>query len=203
MLVGPLASRQAAVEAFLAANEQRRHHFVQELVDRWALAPEASSSTLAALLAASSQSPARLSLIHSTLASTLAASLLQAGHQAAQHNAAVTAAHVLSQHGPALLPALVAALEAQPAELNSAGLVTLAQLSEAARTRLFPELLERRLASVFALPRATVAAGPEAVAEYTAHLQRLLGDVDVVKTLCATSPYKPAFERAFSSAVAA
>ena len=100
-------------------------------------------------------------------------------------------------------PALVAALEAQPAELNSAGLVTLAQLSEAARTRLFPELLERRLASVFALPRATVAAGPEAVAEYTAHLQRLLGDVDVVKTLCATSPYKPAFERAFSSAAAA
>jgi hypothetical protein len=202
MLAGPLASRQAAVEAFLAANEQRRHHFVQELVDRWALAPEMSASTLAALLAASSQSPARLSLIHSTLASTLAASLLQAGHQAAQHNAAVTAAHVLSQHGR-LLPALVAALEAQPAELNSAGLVTLAQLSEAARTRLFPELLERRLASVFALPRATVAAGPEAVAEYTAHLQRLLGDVDVVKTLCATSPYKPAFERAFSSAAAA
>ena len=139
-----LATRQAAVEAFLAANEQRRHHFVQELVDRWALAPEMSSSTLAALLAAS-----------------------------------------------------------QPAELNSAGLVTLAHLSEAARTRLFPELLERRLASVFALPRATVAAGPEAVAEYTAHLQRLLGDVDVVKTLCATSPYKPAFERAFSSAAAA
>ena len=126
-----LATRQAAVEGFLAANEQRRHHFVQELVDRWALAPEMSSSTLAALLAASSQSPARLSLIHSTLASTLAASLLQAGHQAAQHNAAVTAAHVLSQHGR-LLPALVAALEAQPAELNSAGLVTLAQLSEAA-----------------------------------------------------------------------
>ena len=54
-----------------------------------------------------------------------------------------------------------------------------------------------------ALPRATGAAGPEAVAEYTAHLQRLLGDVDVVKTLCATSPYKPAFERAFSSAAAA
>ena len=107
-----LATRQAAVEAFLAANEQRRHHFVQELVDRWSLAPEASSSTLSLLLAASSQSPARLSLIHSTLASTLAASLLQAGHQAAQHNAAVTAAHVLSQHGPALLPALVAALGA-------------------------------------------------------------------------------------------
>ena len=29
------------------------------------------------------------------------------------------------------------------------------------------------------------------------------GHVDVVKTLCATSPYKPAFERAFSSAAAA
>ena len=44
---------------------------------------------------------------------------------------------------------------------------------------------------------AGVAEGPEAIAAYTAHLQLILGDIDVVKTLCATSPYKPAFERAF------
>ena len=201
MATGPTAPHShlapSWLQSFTCGSEEEKHSLLTRFVDDWLHAHPPGvdhASAVVELLLLARESAARRSLIEANVSKSIIAALAE---PPLQHAAASAAARLLALYppvAPLLADRLCMALGAsgRPAGLLD-GLERLARLSPAARTHVFPRLLE---ASIENLLEGKVARDPTLAFD---EVKRGMGDIARLRDCLAISPYKAVLDGAFAT----